>query len=367
MSQETFESKLAKDFEGHLGQYTKSDNFVCILCSYESNDPLACLFHMHQKHNFAVSNLRALSLLQKYLDHWRFHPQPIIESTIYGSNVQTIDPENPAEIELRKILHELRLKNVMDEYEYERTQKINDIQCLFCKKKFSGTWQQYLQWMFEEHRFNPGRPANLVYIPELVEHLRNQINNNICIHCNKQFAKPHMLRAHMKKKPHDKIPDSKYFDRFYMVNYLEPGKTWADIEPDGDEDESNISLEEGLKDFDCEPVIEETKCLICDTVLATPLYVVDHMHRFHNFDLKDVQKTLGNDFYKMVRFVNYARTMKNEGKCFICGSPVVGDYADHIYSHENKNPVDIFTITSGEKFLIPVIESDPLLTVLEDL
>ena len=34
---------------------------------------------------------------------------------------------------------------------------------------------------------------------------------------------------------------------------------------------------------------------------------------------------------------------------------------------ENKVPVDIATILSDDKYLIPVIKEDPLLTVLEDI
>ncbi|OHT03432.1 Zinc finger, C2H2 type family protein [Tritrichomonas foetus] len=367
MSTESFESQLTHDFEGHMGHYTEKDNFPCIFCSFETNKPLECLIHLYQKHNFAILNLSALSLLGRYLDNWRYHPQPTVPSTIYGYRVQTIDPENPEEINLRKSLHKLRLDQVMEEYELERTTSVSNIPCLFCKETFTGTWHQYLQWLFEVHHFNPGRPQNLVYIPDLVSHLRSQINNNICIHCHQHFSKPHLLRSNMKKKPHDKIPDSRFFDRFYMVNYLEQGMKWQDIAKEGDEDDSHISIEEGLKDFDDDTVIDETKCLICDTILATPIFVVDHMMRYHRFDLKEVQKVVGRDFYKMIRFVNYARAMKNQKKCFVCGSPVMGEYSEHIHSHDNKNPTDIATIVGDDKFLIPVIKEDPLLTVLEDL
>lgn len=365
---ESFETQLKNDFEANMNNYTDKDNFPCIFCSYETNVPIDCLIHMHQKHNFAISSLSSLSLLDKYLDNWRFHPQPIINSQVYGFPSQTIDLENPEEISLRKTLHKLRLDQVMNEYEMERTTVFKDIPCLFCRDKFTGTWQQYLQWLFEVHRFNPGRPQNLVYIPTLISYLRNLINNNICINCGQHFDKPHLLRSHMKKKPHDKIPDKRYFDRFYMVNYLEEGKKWQDIEKEDDDiDESKIPIEEGLKDFDDDTVIDETKCLICDTVLSTPGFVVDHMLRYHHFSLKEVQKSIGSDFYKMIRFVNYARAAKNEKKCFICGAPVIDNYVDHIASHENKVPVDIATILSDDKYLIPVIKEDPLLTVLEDI
>lgn len=362
-------SSLNSDLDAHMGNYTNQDNFLCIFCSHETNKPLDCLIHMKEEHNFLITNLPALSLLNKYLDNWRFHPQPFIQSVIYGQNVQTIDPDNEEEIELRRMLHKMRLEQVMQEYEIERTKKIDNIPCLFCKNKFSGTWQEYLQWMFEQHRFNPGRPQNLIYIPQLIDHLRNQINNNICIHCQQQFNKPHLLRTHMKKKPHDKIPDSRFFDRFYMVNYLEAGKKWQDIEQEGeiDDDESKISIEEGLKDFDDDTVVDETQCLVCDTVLSRPEFVIDHMLRYHRFDLRDIQAALDKNFYKMIRFINYARSMKKDNRCFVCRCKVTGDYAEHIHSHDNKKPADLTLIDSDDQLLIPVIKEDPLLTVLEDL
>lgn len=134
---DSFETHLKDDLEANMNNYTEKDNFPCIFCPYETNVPLDCLIHMHQKHNFAITNLSSLSLLDKYLDNWRFHPQPIIDSQVYGVPSQTIDPKNSEEIELRKMLHKIRLDQIMNEYEFERTTVIKDIPCLFCRDKLN--------------------------------------------------------------------------------------------------------------------------------------------------------------------------------------------------------------------------------------
>ncbi|KAH0789846.1 zinc finger protein [Histomonas meleagridis] len=305
-------------------------------------------------------------MLPSYLQDWRIHSPPLIEAKIYGSVKQTIDPTSPEEKSLRRLLHKMLLDRTMAQHEYERTTKIDNIPCLFCKDSFSGTWHQYLQWLFEVHRFNPGRPQNLVYIEDLINHLRSKINSNRCIHCDQHFDKPHLLRAHMKKKPHDKIPDSRYYDKFYMVNYLEEGKKWQDIAQDGDAEGGPESIEEGLKDFGDLSEGEETKCLICDLVSFSPRETIMHMRRYHGFYMNEIKNAVGGDFYKLVRFVNYARKMKNEKRCFVCAQPVLGNYAEHIHLHDSKVPNNLPQFVDDKELLIPVIPSDPLLTVLED-
>lgn len=49
----------------------------------------------------------------------------------------------------------------------------------------------------------------------------------ICIYCEKTFKDRTVLKEHMRKKFHKCInPNNKMYDKFYMINYLEPGRTW---------------------------------------------------------------------------------------------------------------------------------------------
>lgn len=52
-----------------------------------------------------------------------------------------------------------------------------------------------------------------------------------CLSCEHIFKDKVVLKEHMRKKQHRKInPKNNEYDRFYVVNYLEPGKTWETIE-----------------------------------------------------------------------------------------------------------------------------------------
>ena len=372
MTSSLFNDALARDFEGHLDRYSPDTTFSCIKCDFECNNALEILKHLSDKHHFCINRLSGLAMLPNYLEYWRTHAPPLIEMEFYGEKRQTIDPQSEEEKNIRATLHKLRLEKIMAEHEQERTVVHENIPCIFCSKAFTGTWHQYLQWLFEVHSFNPGRPANLVFIGELVEYLRKLIANHQCIHCYQKFANATQLKNHMKKKPHGKIPTERKFDRYYMVNYLEEDRKWQEIEKEGDCDDDdgldNID-EEGIKEFD-QPEIDETKCLICDEVLNTPTECVKHMENEHGFQFQEIRNAFGKDFYHLVRFVNYARQMKIEDTCFLCGKKLnsknAKEYIEHISQHKNSIPHDITNIVSTDKYLKPVIEGDPLLTILED-
>jgi hypothetical protein len=209
----------------------------------------------------------------------------LIDSVLYDRPMQTIDPRDPAELEHRAILHKIRLGRILCECEFERTCQNRDVKCLFCDETFSGTWHDYLQWLFERHRFNPGRPFNLVFIPELVELLRETFKSKSCVYCGEMFQTQKQLQTHLKKKGHMRIPDRRMFDRYYLVNYLEPGQTWRDVVADGDGEEDDGDLEEKLRDFEDDCVVEETECLICDLICSNPVDCILLMETILGFGL----------------------------------------------------------------------------------
>jgi hypothetical protein len=304
-------AKITEEFEGHLDRYSPTDTFACIFCGYDTTDPLQILFHLAESHNFAIDALSSLSLLQNYLQNWRIHVFDLVDKPLYGRVMSTIDPSNPDEIQLRKLLHNIRLDRAMQQFEFERTHPNDQIKCLFCDDHFQGTWHDYLQWLFDVHGFNPGRPSNLVFIPELVDHLRTTLSNKTCFFCLQTFPTHEKLKTHVRKKSHDKIPAQKCFDRHYLVNYLDPGCNWKDATRDGDgdeDDEENLTLEEKLRDFGDEIEVSETLCLVCDLVLPDPTQCRLHMAHYHGVDLGEVRVALGGDFYRTVSFVNYDRS-----------------------------------------------------------
>lgn len=53
------------------------------------------------------------------------------------------------------------------------------------------------------------------------------------------------LKEHMRKKQHKRVnPGNHVYDKYYMVNYLELGKTWEQVLCEDDEEESGGEEEE---------------------------------------------------------------------------------------------------------------------------
>ena len=66
-----------------------------------------------------------------------------------------------------------------------------------------------------------------------------------CLYCEKTFKDMPTLKEHMRKKQHKRVnPGNHVYDKYYMVNYLELGKTWEQVLCEDDEEESGGEEEE---------------------------------------------------------------------------------------------------------------------------
>lgn len=147
--------------------------------------------------------------------------------------------------------------------------------------------------MFSEHNFNIGLPDNLVHVNEFLDTLESKLTKLQCLYCEKTFTSPAVLRKHMRKKKHFKIASkNRQYDRFYVINYLEPGKNWESFENDvyDSEDEKK---DESWADWE-EDVQESTMCLFDTQVLNSPRDALDHMKTAHYFNLYEIRKSKGN-------------------------------------------------------------------------
>lgn len=108
----------------------------------------------------------------------------------------------------------------------------------------------------------------------------------------------------MRKKKHFKVAaKNRQYDRFYVINYLEPGKNWESFEQEAYESEDDDKREETWDDWE-EDEPESTMCLFDTTVLSCPKDILEHMKTEHEFNLsqirKDKGKLLKNVMSKMV-------------------------------------------------------------------
>lgn len=136
------------------------------------------------------------------------------------------------DLELR---HKLQLEYVLQVQEFERTDTGYRKPCLLCRLNFEGKRSDYLKHLSDQHNLHLGNPQNLVFISELVDVIEEKLNNLVCIYCEKVFPERMVLKEHMRKKLHKRInPKNKCYDKYYIVNYLEVGKDWQEIEKEDD-------------------------------------------------------------------------------------------------------------------------------------
>jgi len=353
------------EIKGSIDNFCTENVYHCIFCSYESKNVIDTLLHLASAHNHLIVSIRNIPMIHMYLNHYKTCSPPIKTMNMNNHDYETIDHNHPEDIAIRNSLKDIRLNEAMKAHDMERTAIQKDLPCLFCSEMFSGTWHGYLQWLFNEHQFNPGRPSNLVYIPNMISLLMKQLENNVCISCGEQHENQRKLKSHMRKNNHMRIPSDEVFDKFYLINYLELDSPV--VESDDENDFTKIeSLEAAAADFN-EIEINETVCLICDQTFPSPDEAIVHMRSIHKFSFDEIRAAFNGDFYNLVRFVNHARYMKSQNICFKCGKYIESEYSQHMAEHECKIPDDLSIIIGEDQLLIPFIESDPLLTSLEDV
>lgn len=156
-----------------------------------------------------------------------------------------------------------------------------------------------------------GHPDNLVFVPELLETLRDLLQQYVihflglahkqsqylyyrlhCLYCEKIFKNKQVLKEHMRKKRHVRIhPKNPRYDRFYVINYTKDGFSRPSSSRPAtaeDEDDHNTQNED---DENWEDWIDEkadklaTCCLFCDHLGESPASCLQHTIEAHNFDL----------------------------------------------------------------------------------
>lgn len=347
--------------------------------------------------------------------------------------------------------------------------------CLFCPKEFDTCHTALFQHMFQVHGLNIGLPDNLVMRRDFIAALRRRLNGDdaspalhvssadadpaeldeegrfTCLYCSGRFTEAATLRRHMRKKGHVKVhPKDGTFDKYYMINYLEPAKRWStklgpwQHRPRGasgaspmpmpltpctfsTDDEASSRGMDGLSDDDddtwddwCLPtpntngglnastvhrtpaagpvtgplpgesegdhaarVAQHTTSLFTAQLYATPEEALQADADRFGFDLPKVAARLGLDLYGRIRLVNYLRSRTHVAMtCVWCETQFEGIQAltRHHEGHDgpcqgggipeawlarDSLPWDEGATGDAPRYLFPVFEDDPLLTVLD--
>jgi len=189
--------------------------------------------------------------------------------------------------------------------------------------------------------------------------------------CEKLFKDRTALKDHMRKKQHKKInPKNKEYDRFYVINYLELGKTWEDIQNENEEEEEyRTEGSAGEDDWsDWTGDLPPSVCLFCETSSPTTNEVLQHMREKHLFDFLAIKCALGLDFYHQVKIVNYIRRQVYKQNCVKCQENFSSRLAvlEHMEKAQHFALPEDKTAWDQPQYFFPTYENDSLLCSLED-
>jgi hypothetical protein len=194
--------------------------------------------------------------------------------------------------------------------------------------------------------------------------------------CERIFKDYATLRMHMKKKRHFKVNGrNKIYDQFYLINYLEWGKTWEDLqrEPDDDgESEATISTISEIDPWrDWEETIDEsdmleepTTCAVCDERCINAALALTHLVEVHDIDLIKLRTEWQLDVYATIKLINYLRWCYSVAhKCPRCALQCadVASLQAHVAAEGHQHVARDAAFWDDAQYLIPVVDNDPLL------
>ena len=356
----------------------------CLLCDAEfvlPENETGLLTHLFKEHFLVIGDVSKIASLKSYVHYWsvKFKEEPLTKycttmlmdctpdgepckNTIYYLLSDCTSEDKT----LRDEIHTAKLEWVLSEQTKERTDTAFKRGCIFCRMEFSGLRIAYVKHLAQKHNLYLGKPDNLVFIDEFLDKIENTIENLICIYCEKLFKDRTALKEHMRKKLHKRInPNNKDYDKFYINNYLEPGKSWGykqtnPRENDGaGEQSSENEDEETWSDWNDEGV--GITCLFCNYSDKQFHLILAHMKTDHDFDFKVASRDL--TFYQKVKVVNYVRRQIHVQRCVFCEAEV-----DNVLEHmkqKNHFKIPIQKIWDQPEFYFPMCENDSFLYNLD--
>ncbi|KAK2583997.1 hypothetical protein KPH14_006456 [Odynerus spinipes] len=357
----------------------------CLLCKESYVLPTnekEFLTHLFKEHRLVIGDVRKIASLKSYVHYWsiQFKEQPL--TNFCTTLLMDCTPDGkPSKNEsyfllsdcisedktLRDEIHRVKLEWVLAKQSEERSNTNFKRGCMFCRMEFSESRVTYIKHLSQKHNLYLGKPENLVFIDELLDKIQQTIESLICIYCEKIFKDRIALKEHMRKKLHKRInPHNKTFDKFYINNYLEPGRTWrqqvtsnykcakdTELSSESEDEESSWS------DWNDESI--SILCLFCKHTDKDFVAILQHIKEKHNFDFEKASKDL--TFYQKVKLVNYIRRQIHLQCCILCE-----EKSDNVLEHmfqENHCKVPKQRIWDQPEFYFPMNENDSFLYNLD--
>ncbi|XP_071036575.1 zinc finger protein 277 isoform X2 [Parasteatoda tepidariorum] len=339
---------------------------------------------MDQKHQFIEHKIKTLNLASSAASSMAY--DSIVSVSNSAEYYYSLLSSAPRDKEVQKQLQQQRLKFVLDELQREREDSSFSRNCLFCSKHFTGNKTVILDHLRDQHNFVIGAPDNIVFIKEYLDHLETLLKSLQCFYCEKVFKDLMTLKEHMRKKQHKRVnPQNQFYDKFYVINYLELGKTWVDIQEeddrfyqDGNEkisvsfilcyDETNrnrITLNIEIMDWEDDRNL--ITCLFCENKLEDFDETLQHMKDEHRFDFRFLKQAYQLDFYKQIKLINYIRKKVYEKECTFCDSKFIvpEDLLEHMMETGHIANFPNPSNWDQPMYFFPTFENDNLLCALD--
>ncbi|KAL0233887.1 hypothetical protein PCE1_002392 [Barthelona sp. PCE] len=352
-----------------------SDQVICPFCPTLFEKVEDSVLHLQLYHNIHIKNPKNIADLPRY---YRILKEifKIGEYVPYAANdTVVVDPDVfEWDMELRQTINQMKLKQMLQLKEFERSKEYYfKRQCLFCNKNFTQT-ESYFTHMLHVHQFNVGRPDNLVNIADFCDTMEERVQSCMCLFCDRTFKSPRVLKQHMRKKGHFKLDaNNSYWDRFYLVNYANPGMAWQDVDKERsaqnstpvEQTEESVNdwvAEEGEHDLDC-----ICTCLFCKEMLPSANQAIRHVLTNHGMDLHAIYADLELDYYGMVQMITYIRKNVKVHKCIHCNQSFKNHRSLLIHMEREghyKLPEDT-SVWRVEENLVPIDSEDALLFSFE--
>ncbi|XP_053263003.1 zinc finger protein 277 isoform X1 [Podarcis raffonei] len=366
---------------GGISAVEGSPSVPCIFCEEYSpaSEQNQLLKHMIIEHKLVIADVRLVADFRRYALYWkkRFSEQPITDfcCVIRTNSEAALEEQDnyfllcdalPEDRTLREKLQQQRLRENLEQQQRERNDTDFHGACMFCDKEFTGNRSDLLNHMANDHAFNVGLPDNIVHCEEFLELLQKKLDSLQCLYCEKTFRDKNTLKDHMRKKQHRRInAKNREYDRFYIINYLEFGKTWEEVQSEDDR-ELLDNQEEDWSGWEEHPVC--AVCLFCEKQADTTEKLYAHMEEAHGFDLLNIKAEHGLNFYQQVKLLNFIRREVHQFRCYSCQEKFQSkrELVNHMEETRHITLLPARSMWDQPQYYFPTYENDTLLCTLSD-
>lgn len=282
------------------------------------------------------------------------------------------------DLTLRKELDQKLLELVVDQHQFELTDKNFSRGCIFCRDVITPMRCDFIEHLYNKHFLLLGKSEKLVFVDHLFDRVEKQMEGLICLFCEKLFKDRTALKEHMRKKGHKKInPGNKSYDQYFLVHYHKERQSTNMKRRSKNAAESLKNQPEPAKDLltdaqdsdsdwsDWKEDAQAVTCLFCPDKHKNFNGLKAHMVAEHAFNLEE--SIVNRTFYERIKIINYIRRQMLNHRCISCGKKHENQESLHEHLKEERHcVVPSMEHWNQPEYFFPTFEDDSLLYFIEE-